>query len=114
MPFPLQIRRTAKGQHRLSNFGRPDQQHVVASSATLNVARSSLSSLSEVEVRKCEWGLQCGEARQASPPANQALRAQAVVGLPAESPRGLAIVVNQRLPAWIRAWPSTSGQKLRS
>jgi len=34
----------------------------------------------------------------------EALRAQAVGDLPAESPRGLAIVVNQGLPAWIRAW----------
>jgi hypothetical protein len=34
----------------------------------------------------------------------EALRAHAVGGLPAESPRGLAIVVNQGLPAWIRAW----------
>ena len=34
----------------------------------------------------------------------EALRAQAVGDLPAESPRGLAIVVHQGLPAWIRAW----------
>jgi hypothetical protein len=34
----------------------------------------------------------------------EALRAQSLGGLPAESPRGLAVVLTQGLPAWMRAW----------
>jgi hypothetical protein len=34
----------------------------------------------------------------------EALRAQAVGGRPSDSPRGQALVLNQGLPAWIRAW----------
>jgi len=36
--------------------------------------------------------------------AYEALRTEAVGGPPAESPRGLAIVLTYGLPAWIRAW----------
>jgi hypothetical protein len=34
----------------------------------------------------------------------EALRAQALGTLPTESPRGLAVMLTQGLPAWIRAW----------
>jgi hypothetical protein len=34
----------------------------------------------------------------------EALRARALGGLPAESARGMAVVLAQGLPAWIRAW----------
>lgn len=42
----------------------------------------------------------------------EALRAQAVGGLPADSPRGLAVVLTQGLPAWIRAWAAPSAADL--
>lgn len=34
----------------------------------------------------------------------EALRAQATGGLAPELPRGMAVMVTQGLPAWIRAW----------
>ncbi|HET6965789.1 MAG TPA: hypothetical protein VFH58_13525 [Acidimicrobiales bacterium] len=34
----------------------------------------------------------------------EALRTRATGGLPAESPRGMAILLTQGLPTWIRAW----------
>lgn len=34
----------------------------------------------------------------------EALRTQAMGGRPAESPRGLALVLTRGLPAWVRAW----------
>ena len=34
----------------------------------------------------------------------EALRAQAVGQLPTETPRGLALLLTQGLPAWMRAW----------
>ena len=47
----------------------------------------------------------------------EALRAQAVGDLSSQSPRGLALLVSQGLPVWVRAWsapapvnpPSPSG-----
>jgi hypothetical protein len=36
--------------------------------------------------------------------AYEALRAQALGRSPAESPRGMAVVLAQGVPAWIRAW----------
>lgn len=34
----------------------------------------------------------------------EALRARALGGLPAESPRGIAVLLTQGVPAWVRAW----------
>jgi len=46
----------------------------------------------------------------------EAMRAQAVGGLPVDSPRGRALVLTQGLPTWIRAWavppPTTTSPAL--
>jgi hypothetical protein len=38
----------------------------------------------------------------------EALRAQALGDLPTESPRGLAVILSQGLPGWMRAWAAPS------
>jgi hypothetical protein len=38
----------------------------------------------------------------------EALRAQAIGQFPTETPRGLALLLTQGTPAWIRAWPAQS------
>lgn len=43
----------------------------------------------------------------------EAMRAQCLGGLPAESLRGLAVVLTQGLPAWIRAWAAPTSVAAR-
>jgi hypothetical protein len=42
----------------------------------------------------------------------EALRAQALGGLPTDSPCGLTVMLTQGLPAWIRAWAAPASVPL--